>query len=754
MKISQEWTRDNFAHLETLYHTANGCLGVRAAPEEGAAPGVDSIRGTYLNAFYEIKDVRYGEKLHGFPETQQVMVNLPDAQTVHLQAQDEPFSMFADAVTQREQTLAMDGGFALRRCLWETSHGALRVETLRMTPFAHKGLFVMRYRVTSEGFAGNVRLQATLNADVRNHAAANDPRVAAEPLRCLEVRSLALEEEEVVAVAETLRSGLMVCSRVAWRCEWPAQYTCGRTAAQGVWSGHLAQGQQAELTVWADYADSLRFRDPVAVTRKELQACLLMGMESLLAEQAAYMEAFWQASRVTVTGDAALQLALDYDLFELLQSTGTDGMSNVAAKGLSGEGYEGHTFWDSEIYVFPFFLWTNPAIARELLRYRCGILDRARANARSLGFAKGALYPWRTIDGDECSAYYPAGSAQYHINGDIAFAFLQYWEATGDLRFMAEQGAQVLVETARFWLELGHMAEDGFRMECVTGPDEYTCLVNNNFYTNATAQHNLRGAVRVVQRLREAGLDGDVRAQTGVTDAELDAFAQAADRMYFPKDDRYGVSPQDDSFLQKAVLDLSAIPRENYPLLLHYHPLFLYRYQVCKQADTVLAHLLFPHTADEATVRRSYHYYERVTTHDSSLSQCVFAMMAARLGLMDKAVALFSETVDLDRGDTHGNTRDGLHTANMGGSYLCVLRGFAGFTLTGDGLALAPTLPPGWVGYSFAFCYQGARIRCAVDAQGAHLQLVSGDAVVLTLNGNRVNVRRDGCHAISKAGEA
>ena len=748
MNISQAWARDRFAHLETLYHTANGCLGVRAAPEEGAVDGVDSIRGTYLNAFYEIKDVRYGEKLYGFPETQQVMVNLPDAQTVTLQAQGEPFSMFADTVTERVQTLSMDGGYTRRECRWQTARGVLRVDIQRLTPFAHKGLFVLRYRVTSEDFSGDVCLNAMLNADVHNHAAANDPRVAAEPLRCLEIRSLAMEGNEAVAVAETLRSKLTVCCRVAWLCDWPKETSVGRTAIGGVWNGCLSEGQQVELTVLADYADSRRYRDPVAQTRTELHFCQRMGAERLLAEQAEWMADFWQASRVTVEGDEQLQRALDYDLYELLQSTGNDGLSNVAAKGLSGEGYEGHTFWDSEIYVFPFFLWTNPAAARELLRYRCGILDRARANARSLGFAKGALYPWRTIDGDECSAYYPAGSAQYHINGDIAFAFIQYWEATGDLRFMAEQGAQVLVETARFWVALGHMAEDGFRMECVTGPDEYTCLVNNNFYTNATAQHNLRGAVRVVQRLRDAGLDGDVRAQTGVTDAELAAFTQAADRMYFPKDEQFGVSPQDDSFLQKAVLDLSAIPRDNFPLLLHYHPLFLYRYQVCKQADTVLAHLLFPYTADEDTVRRSYHYYERVTTHDSSLSQCVFAMMAARLGYMEQAVALFSGTVDLDRGDTHGNTRDGLHTANMGGSYLCVLRGFAGLTLTDNGLSLAPALPPGWKGYAFSLCYLGSRIHCAVKESGVSVTLVSGEPVQLTLHGQRVIVRQDGPHAL------
>ncbi len=740
MKRTQTWSRDNFARLETLFHNANGYLGVRNAPEEGAVEGVDSIRGTYLNAFYEIKDIRYGEKLYGFPETQQVMVNVPDTQTVRLWAEGTAFSMFADTVEERRQTLDMEAGVTVRECLWHSAQGTLRVKITRMASFRHPGLFWMRYRVESLDYSGGIRLSAELNADVRNHAAANDPRVAAEPLQCLTVRNVRFEGGEACAEARTLRSGLTLACRTAYRCHWKAIRTHTDLMAETAFSGMLKPGESVELETYACYADSRRAENPALAAQAGLAECLSLGADTLLTEQRDYLSNFWQNARVEIRGGGALQEAMDYDLYELLQSTGTDGVSNVAAKGLSGEGYEGHTFWDSEIYVLPLFLWTDPERAKRMLLYRCGILPRARANARSLGFAKGALFPWRTIDGDECSAYFPAGTAQYHINGDIAYAFLQYWDATGDVSFMAEHGAEVLVETARFWLELGHMGEDGFRIECVTGPDEYTCLVNNNFYTNATAQYNLRGAVRVLNALAECGADAHVREATGVNDAELNDFKQAAELMYFPHDEKLGISAQDDSFLQKAVLDLHSIPKGNYPLLLHYHPLFLYRYQVCKQADTVLAHLLFPGTADAETVRRSYEYYLKVTTHDSSLSLCVFAMAAARLGLKGEAEKLFAETVDLDWGDAHGNTRDGLHTANMGGSYLCVLRGFAGLSLDEKGLALSPALPLGWKGYSFRLHYRGSCIGVAVDAQGTRLTHISGEPVMLRLNGEAVRV--------------
>lgn len=740
MYMKQDWTRENFAHLETLYHNANGYLGVRAAPEEGAAKGVDTIRGTYLNAFYEIKDVRYGEKLYGFPETQQVMVNVPDAQTVRLTAEGERFAMFGKNVFEKEQALDMAAGVTSRRCLWHTMRGDLRVEVRRMTPFVRKGLFLLRYRVMSEGFEGELTLTAALNADVRNHAAANDPRVAAEPLQCLTVDALGWEGDAAYVSAHTLRSGLTVNCGVTHSCPWTPVRTHTATMAEAAFAGTLRKGESVELTQYVYYADSRREANPAEAVRVRLAECRALGVEMLEAEQREYLRTFWRDSRVEIRGNDMLQQALDYDLYELLQSSGTDGISNVAAKGLSGEGYEGHTFWDSEIYVMPLFLWTQPDMAKRMLLYRCALLDRARANARSLGFAKGALYPWRTIDGDECSAYFPAGTAQYHIDGDVAYAFLQYWDATGDIVFMAEHGAEVLVETARFWLELGHMGEGGFRIECVTGPDEYTCLVDNNFYTNATAQYNLRGAVRVMRRLAQEKLDAPVRDATGVTEEELAAFKQAAEHMYFPKDETLGVSPQDDSFLKKKPLDLKKIPKENFPLLLHYHPLFLYRHQVCKQADTVLAHLLFPDTADEATIRRSYEYYDGVTTHDSSLSQCVFAMVAARLGMLERAEKLFAETVDLDVSDTHGNTRDGLHTANMGGSYLCVLLGFAGLRLEEGRLSLAPKLPEGWEGYTFTLHYQGCRFRCEVGANAARLTWLAGKNTIVVLNGEDIEL--------------
>jgi alpha,alpha-trehalose phosphorylase len=429
-------------------------------------------------------------------------------------------------------------------------------------------------------------------------------------------------------------------------------------------------------------------------------------------------------------------------MYTLLASAGKDGIGNIASKGLSGEGYEGHYFWDTEIYMFPFFLLTDQELARQLLLSRARMLPGARAHAREMGHVSGALYAWRTITGSECSSYFPSGSAQYHINSAIAHAFLSYWQVSGDLPFMADTGAEVLIETARLWLDAGHWYEGQFRIDSVTGPDEYSCIVNNNYYTNRSAQAHLQGLVRLCQQLRESGLLEPVREKTGLAEEELVACAKAAEAMYLPFDECLGISAQDDSFLKKERLNLSGIPRENFPLLMHYHPLFLYRHQVCKQADTVLSHFLYEEGEKEEVIRKSFAYYEELTTHDSSLSECVFSMMAARVGDAKKAYEYYRRSAALDLENTHGNTADGIHAANMGGCWMGIVFGFGGLRLHREGLSLRPILPDGMKGYSFTITWKKTKMMLSITPEEVEI-LSEGPEIEVQLYGeaHRLNGR-------------
>ena len=721
MILTRSWNDTPLATLETLFHNANGYLGVRNSPEEGTVPG--SIRGTYINAFYEDIPIRYGEKLYGFPDTKQTIVNLPDAQTVRLTAEDIRFSMFAPEVSERSQSLDTEAGITVRSMLWHHPRGDLFLRITRLASFLMPNVFVIRYELRSAGFTGKLVLSSSLCGEVTNYAADNDPRVAAEPLRCLRTLRRGTENGHAVWISRTSRSELTVACGVTHSCLWTGCWEEKENELTERFEGVLRPGETVTLEKRAVYTDSLRHEDCEKSERELMSELSSRGTDALFAGQADFLRDRRRNCFPVLTAPSPIPEAMDYDLFQLLQSTGRDGVGNVAAKGLSGEGYEGHTFWDSEMYVFPWFLWTQPETAKSMLVYRCRMLDNARRNAAALGLKKGALYPWRTISGTECSAFFPAGSAQYHITGDIAYAFWQYWLVTGDEAFMAEQGAAVLVETARAWTELGHMENDVFRIDCVTGPDEYTCLVNNNYYTNAVAQNNLLAAAAIWRVLREHGKTAAAEKATGVTEEEIRLFERCGQAMYFPRDKKLGISAQDDSFLQKKVLDLKSVPRESFPLLLHYHPLFLYRHQVCKQADTVLAHLLFPETADPETIRRSYEYYMKVTTHDSSLSMCIYGAMAARLGLPDEAEASFRNTVTLDLMDTHGNTGDGLHTASLGGAFLALLKGFAGLRAEGDRLSADPKLPGGWQGFDLPLIFRGQPLLLRIR-NGEEWQLI------------------------------
>jgi alpha,alpha-trehalose phosphorylase len=411
----------------------------------------------------------------------------------------------------------------------------------------------------------------------------------------------------------------------------------------------------------------------------------------------------------------------------------------VGAKGVTGAGYEGHYFWDTEIYIIPFLAYTHPETARRLLRFRWHMLPTARRRAKELS-QRGALYPWRTINGEEASAYYAAGTAQYHINAAVAFALKRYLDASGDVEFLAGEGVEILVETARLWEDLGFYAVNGdrvFHIHGVTGPDEYTTVVNDNLYTNVMARFNMRYAARVVELLalwNEEAYDNLLR-RLDLRREEVDRWTEASNAMFLPYDEELGIHPQDASFLDREVWDFASTPPENYPLLLHYHPLVIYRFQVLKQADVVLAMFL---RSDQFTLeqkRRNFDYYDPITTGDSSLSACVQAVGAAQIGYDELAFEYFREALFVDLADTHGNTCDGVHIASAGGVWGTIAFGFAGLYDSGTSLRFTPRLPASWQRLRFRVQRHGARMVIELDRQGCAVTLLDGNPVPLDVNG-------------------
>lgn len=725
---------------ETLFHNANGYIGVRGCLEEGLPEGSNTMRGMYINGFYETIPMKQAESLCNLVEEKQTMLNIADTQTVYLDINDERFSLFDGMVEEGTRTLDMDRGCTERHLIWVSPKGEKAEITIRrMTSFRLRSLFTMEYEVRALNFDGTVSFHSWHYPVVCNYSNPDDPRMAAQSDTYLVLKKLEKTDCGSLAVCVTKNSGLEVCSMTAHVLSGAVRPRTGvRTEKESAVyhaSSEICRGEKVTLVKYTILTDSIRRKDVAEAAKHDMMQAESKGIDYYYQAQSEYMEHFWHSSEMTIDGADGINDSVSFNMYELLQSASNDCHSNIAAKGLSGEGYEGHYFWDTEMFMLPFFTLTSPETARMLLSFRYNTLKEAKRNAKLLGHRKGALYPWRTIIGTECSGYFPSGTAQYHINGVIAYAVVQYYLATGDIHFLCGKGAEMLVETARLWLDTGNYYQGKFEIHEVTGPDEYTCMVNNNYYTNCSAKYNLVWAVRACGILKQNKDFAKLQKKLGITEKELDEMQAAADAMYLPYDRDLGINPQDDSFLSKPVWDIKATPKKNFPLLLHYHPLHLYRYQVCKQADTVLAYFLYSKEQSEETMKRSYRYYEKITTHDSSLSTCVFSITASRLGMKKEGYSYFGDSIKMDLENTHRNTQDGIHTANMGGCYMAIVNGFAGLTIDENGLSINPFLPASWKAYRFKIKYHENLLQIEVTKDGTTVQLAEGDGTELRIFG-------------------
>ncbi|MBS0455049.1 MAG: glycoside hydrolase family 65 protein [Proteobacteria bacterium] len=739
---------------ETLFALGNGRIGVRGSHEEGnlwAGTMQDSV---FVNGFHDTEAIHHPEGAFGLASQNQFLVDVPNGKLIRWAVDGEAFDPRTGSIENYRRVYDMREASLCRSFVWTSPMGKrVSVQSRRIVCMERPQLYAIEFSLEALDEAACVTIDSSLDARGKSVTATDDPRLGSAAAGNALLRIDASRDGDSIVLAHRTRhSGLLLASAVA-------QQVCGGTATSEPigepdcpgtrFRVQLAANERAVLTKYCALVSSME--TPASQLARNaadlLRQARSSGFDKLLAEQCEALDRWWQDADVEIEGDELLQQGMHFNLLHLLQSAGRNGRTNIAAKGVTGSGYDGHYFWDTEIYIFPVLLHTRPELARKLLEFRFHTLDAARARARELNHPRGALFPWRTIAGGECSAYFPAGTAQIHINADIAHAVKRYWEATGDDAFMASQGAELVFETARIWLSHGAMSgRDGvenFQLHTVTGPDEYTALVDNNFYTNAMAQMHLRFAHEVAHWLANADPAAARRVQLRI-DLDVDEPARwraAADLMYLPYDAELGIHPQDDSFLSKPRWDLSA-PNTKRPLLLHYHPLVIYRHQVCKQTDVLLALLLLGEQFTLADKQRDFDYYEPLTTHDSSLSCCIFGIVASEVGYASKAYDYFVEGVRTDLDDHHGNTVNGVHTAAMAGAWHGVVAGFGGLRMQRGIPAFAPQLPNGWKRYAFKLKTGGAQLRVCVDHLGTHYQLIHGAELSLVHRGTAVLLTR------------
>lgn len=730
----------------TNFSVTNGNIGIRGQGSGARCLG----SGTFLSGFHDTFDITHAEGGYGYAKVGQLIQGVPDASDFRFKVEGLPLGH----PQKIQQDLDFRSGVATTTYLYQLDDGTRLLARLgRMVCLFDKNLAVTTVEVESPDRDMTVVVDGTINADMPHHSVDDDPRKSQIVDGCgiHEVLDNEVYRETGgdCRVYRCNNSRLSVAMGVR-------QFKNGRPVEGQSWRLDIKCGHSARLVRYAVYqshpiqpegtaGNGLVVRTRGEGTRHLVEEChealdkaSAQDIEVIKNRQREWLDQFWEREDITVETEdqGRTQQLIRWELFQLAQSTAqiTNGLG---AKGLSGSGYSGHYFWDTEIYILPFLVYSNPQSARALLHYRYMMLPAARRRAAALNL-DGALFPWRTLNGEEASAYFPTGTAQYHIDADIAYAVAQYTQITGDEDFLVAEGIDILVETARLWMSLGRYKTDGrFHIHCVTGPDEYTVLVDDNLYTNEMARFNLLAAYKAYLYLRKERVDliTQIRTRLHFDDDEAQKWSRAAEAMFVPYDNNEGVHAQDAQFMERPRWHFDRFTAR--PLLLYYHPLVIYRHKVLKQTDVVLALYLLSSWFTPEQKLADFDYYDPLTTGDSTLSAASQSIVASEVGREELAMRYFRQSLFTDVANLHANTEDGIHLAACGGVWSSLVCGFGGLRDTGGcSLSIDPRLPSSWSSLTYQLMVGNTRFRVKITRDNVDIERLSGPELVLNVQGH------------------
>jgi alpha,alpha-trehalose phosphorylase len=737
---------DRLAQTESLFALSNGHIGLRGNLDEGEPFG---LPGTYLNGLFEFRPLPYAEAGYGYPESGQTIVNVTNGKLIRLLVEDEPLDVRYGQLRRHERRLDLRTGLLHRELEWESPTGrAVRVGSTRLVSFAQRAVIAISYEVEALDGPTPVVVQSELVTNEPLPATEGDPRASGQIESPLQPEFYEAVDARGILAHSTGGSELLMATAMDHVVDGPDDTeTMGEAfsdVARFVASAKLEKGAPLRIVKFVAYGWSAErslaaVRDQVSMALVEARHA---GWDGLVQAQQSFLDDFWERADIEIEGDAELQQASRFALFQVIQAGARAEQRAIAAKGLTGPGYDGHTFWDTESFVLPVLTYTAPGSVADALRWRHTTLEKAQQRAEQLGL-RGAAFPWRTIAGEECSGYWPAGTGAFHINADIADAVARYYGATEDEAFTLDCGLELLVNTARLWRSLGHHDSQGaFRIDGVTGPDEYSAIADNNVYTNLLAQRNLRDAAAVADRHPRHA------AALGVDDEETASWRDAAKSMLIPYDEALEVHPQAERFTEHQVWDFAATGPDQYPMLLHFPYFDLYRKQVVKQADLVLAmHVRGDYFSDEQKAR-NFAYYERLTVRDSSLSACTQAVLAAEIGHLGLAHQYWREAARMDLDDLEHNTRDGVHIASLAGVWIAAVAGFGGMRDHDQQLSFKPQLPDTVAQIAFRMMFRGRRLKVTIEPKRAVYELLDGDPLPISHYGKEFTLKGHQAHRI------
>lgn len=729
---------DVLGQSESIFALSNGHIGMRGNLDEGEPYGTP---GTYLNSVYERRPLPYGESGYGDPESSESVINVTNGKVLRLLVDDEPFDVRYGAVLGHERYLDFRAGTLTREVTWRSPADAtVRVKSVRLVSLSQRSVAAIRYEVEAVDVPVRVVLQSELVANEFVPEAEGDPRVAAALANPLVGEEHVSDHYRALLIHTTKKSGLRVGAAMDHDVDGPDGTASNVESIDDIArltiTSQIAPGERLQVTKYLAYGwSSVRSRSAVHdQVVGALAGARSTGWDDLLEEQKAVLDGFWSGADVELVGDPEVQQAVRFALFQVFQAACRAEGRPIPAKGLTGSGYDGHAFWDTETFVLPVLTYTYPAPVKDALDWRRSTLEDAEERARQLGF-RGAAFPWRTISGRECSSYWPAGTAAFHVNGDIAGAVVRYLDAARDDEFERTTAIELLVATARLWRSLGHHDSEGrFRIDGVTGPDEYSAVSNNNVFTNLSAARNMLAAARLATR------HGDVAERLGASPEEVASWRDAAEKMFIPYDERLGVHPQSEGFTNLDRWDFGRTRADQYPLFLHFPYFDIYRKRVLKQPDLVLAMYLCDDAFSPEEKVRNFVYYDAITVRDSSLSAAVQAILAAEVGAVGLAYDYLGEAALIDLDDREHNTRDGLHLASLAGTWTALVAGFGGVRVRERRIYFAPRLPEAITKLRFTLRFRGRRLSATIEQDRAIYELLEGEAMAVYHYGDKVDL--------------
>ncbi|AIQ63269.1 Maltose phosphorylase [compost metagenome] len=725
---------------ESVFSLGNGYMGGRANFEEKYSG--HSLQGSYVAGVYYPDKTRVGWWKNGYPEYFAKVLNSTNWIGIDIDIEGTPLDLAACTVTDFRRVLNMQEGYLSRSFTATLEDGkTVKVESIRFVSMTRREIGAIRYSVTPLNFSGTITVTPYLDGDVKNKDSNYDEKFWNEVEKNVESGSgyVTLKTKKLdFHVTTAMVYDIHVAGN---KLDVEAETVDREKYVANIVKVPVKENEQLVIYKYAASVTSRNYGlgQLVEAAKEALQSAREAGFVALLAEQADAWKEKWKESDIIIEGDPSAQQGIRFNIFQLNQTyTGEDDRLNIGPKGFTGEKYGGSTYWDTEAYCVPFYLSTaDSSIARNLLIYRYKHLEKAKENARKLGFTKGALYPMVTMNGEECHNEWEITFEEIHRNGAIAYAIYDYVNYTGDKAYLGQYGLEVLAEISRFWEERVHYVahKDKYVMLGVTGPNEYENNVNNNWYTNRIAAWTMEYTLEALDYLRqnEQSRYAELVEKLNLQDSETDKWADIIAKMYYPADEEKGIFLQQDGFLDKQIIPVKELAPENLPLNQKWSWDRILRSCYIKQADVLQGLYFLSDRYDLETKKRNFDFYEPITVHESSLSPCIHSILASELGYKEKAYEMYLRTSRLDLDNYNNDTEDGCHTTSMAGTWMSIVHGFGGLRVQNDRLILKPSNPGHWTSYSFKVMFRGSRLQITVTDQSVTVTNETETPAALTI---------------------